>query len=87
MGHVPSQATRDKLRNHNLGKRASEESKQKKRKAVQVFDKDEVLIEEYIGLTEAAKHYNALKGTISNACNNRGGRNKLYGKFWKFKSI
>jgi len=82
MGYVPSAETREKLRQYNLGKIATEESKAKKRKIVLVYDGED-LIEEFESVLAASEKYNCRKSTISNAC--LGRRKTLYGLVFKYK--
>jgi hypothetical protein len=83
-GKKVSIKTREKLRQINLGKKYSLETILKKSKGgVLKLSKNNIIIEEYITLTEAALKNNLSKGNISNACT---GRVKTCGGFkWKYK--
>jgi len=84
-GKVLSEATREKLRNINLGKKYSIETIIKKSNGgVEQYDLNLKLINTFLTLTEASKQTGYFRGNISSACT---GRLKTYkGFIWKYKN-
>lgn len=84
-GKIILESTKQKLREINLGKVISLETKIKMSKGgVEQYNKEGVLLNTYLSLSEAATQTNLFKGNISSACT---GRLKTYGGFkWKYKN-
>jgi hypothetical protein len=84
-GKVLKESTKEKLRQINLGKTYSLETRLKKSKGgVLQYDLEGNLVAEYLTLTEASEKTKFLKGNISSACL---GRLKTYKGFvWKYKN-
>ncbi len=82
-GKTVSDITKEKLRNHNLGKKYNFETKLKKSKSVIQLDLDNNIINEFYSINEASRILKCSKGSIQNCCVGRG---KTCGGFkWKYK--
>lgn len=84
-GKILSENTKQKLRDFNLGKSISLATKIRMSKGgVEQYSLEEVLLNTYYSLQDAATQTGLFKGNISSACT---GRLKTYGKFkWKYKN-
>jgi hypothetical protein len=80
-----SELTKQKIREINLGKKQSLETKIKKSKGgVLQYTLDGEFVAEYITISEAAKAINGSKGTLSSACS---GKIKQFKGFkWKYRN-
>lgn len=84
---IVSNITRQKLREINLGKKASEKSKLKKSKIVYQYDKELNFITEYNSITAAAKAIDGTKGNISNCIYGYNRMKSYKGYVWKYEKI
>jgi hypothetical protein len=84
-GKKLSEATKEKIRKINLGKKYSIETIIKKSKGgIEQYDLNNKLINTFLTLTEASEKTGFFRGNISSACT---GRLKTYkGFIWKYKS-
>jgi len=84
-GKKLSESTKQKIREINLGKKQSLETKIKKSKGgVLQYTLDGEFVAEYITISEAAKAINGSKGTLSSACS---GKIKQFKGFkWKYRN-
>lgn len=86
-GKTVSDITRQKLRDANLGKKASEESKLKKSKTVYQYDKHLNFIAEYNSVVDAAKTINGTRSNISNAIYGYNRMKSYKGYVWRYEKI
>jgi len=84
---VVSEKTKEKLRQHNLGKKQKESTKLKKSKTVYQYDMNNNFIQSFDSLTKAAKHVGCRKGSICNAIYGYNGTKSCKGFIWRYEKI
>lgn len=85
-GKIISDITKEKLRQCNLGKKYSEESKAKKSKITLQYDLEGNFIREWKSMRDAARTLGIVSGNISNAIYGRNRMKSYKGFIWKFKN-
>ena len=84
LGKKWSEESRIKLSKSKKGFVWKEESKDKLKRAILQFDKEDNFIREISGLTDAAKKFNGEKANIWRCLNKQ--RKTAYGYKWRYKT-